>query len=145
MNILSDKLAKSHTKRPEHGYKSENFWETEPLLITAQNHDIRTNLIKSKSIIRNRLASVDYVLIRDKTINHMIGEWEYKPRHGWEGKMISQELCKKLKFYHTAKRYLHKPESIPENKMHKILWDFQIQTDHLIPTRRPNLVIIYNK
>ena len=25
---------------------------------------------------------------------------------------------------------------------HKILWDFEIQTDHLISTRRPDLVLI---
>ena len=28
---------------------------------------------------------------------------------------------------------------------HKILWDFVIQTDHLIPARRPNLVIMNKK
>ena len=28
-------------------------------------------------------------------------------------------------------------ESIQENKMHQILWDFEIQTDHLISDRRP--------
>ena len=29
--------------------------------------------------------------------------------------------------------------------MHEILWDFEIQTDHLIPTRTSNLVIINKK
>ena len=28
---------------------------------------------------------------------------------------------------------------------HKLLWDFNIQTDHLIPTRKPDLIIINNK
>ena len=27
---------------------------------------------------------------------------------------------------------MHKPESVLENETHKILWDFQIQTDHPI-------------
>ena len=40
---------------------------------------------------------------------------------------------------------MHKPESILENEMHKILWDFEIQIDHLILARRPDLVIINNK
>ena len=31
---------------------------------------------------------------------------------------------------------MHKSESVLENEMHKIFWDFEIQTDHLIPTRR---------
>ena len=37
---------------------------------------------------------------------------------------------------------MHKPKSVPENKMHKILWNFEMQTDHLIPARIPNLVMI---
>ena len=37
---------------------------------------------------------------------------------------------------------MHKPESILENKTHKILWYFEIQTDHLIQARRQDLVII---
>ena len=40
--------------------------------------------------------------------------------------------------------YMHKPESILENETYEILWDFKIQTDHLISTRRPDLVIINN-
>ena len=36
---------------------------------------------------------------------------------------------------------MHKPESVMEYKTHKILWDFEIQTDHLIPARRLDLVI----
>ena len=40
---------------------------------------------------------------------------------------------------------MHKPESVLENETHKILWDFEIQTDHLIPARRPDLVLINKK
>ena len=46
------------------------------------------------------------------------------------GEVIHRELCKKLKLDHTTKWYMHKPESTLENK---ILWDFEIQMDHLIP------------
>ena len=35
---------------------------------------------------------------------------------------------------------MHKPESAQKNETHKILWDFEIQTDHLIPARRPELL-----
>ena len=35
---------------------------------------------------------------------------------------------------------MHEPESIRENEMDKILCDIEIQTDHLIQARRPNLV-----
>ena len=37
---------------------------------------------------------------------------------------------------------MHDPESVQENEMHKLLWDFDIQTDHLISARRPDRVKI---
>ena len=61
------------------------------------------------------------------------------------GKGIHRELCKKLEFDHTTKWYMRKPEFILENGIHKILWDIKIQTDHRIPTKRPDLVIINKK
>ena len=40
---------------------------------------------------------------------------------------------------------MHYPESDPENETHKLLWDFEIQTDQLISAKRPDLVIINKK
>ena len=40
---------------------------------------------------------------------------------------------------------MHNPESVLENDTHKLLWDFDIQTDHLISARRPDLIIINKK
>ena len=37
---------------------------------------------------------------------------------------------------------MHKPAPVLENDSHKLLWDFNIQTDHLIPARRLDLIII---
>ena len=37
---------------------------------------------------------------------------------------------------------MHNPAPVLENATHKLLWDFNIQTDHLIPARRPDLIII---
>ena len=37
---------------------------------------------------------------------------------------------------------MHNPAPVLENDMHKLLWDFNIQTDHLIPARRQDLIII---
>ena len=36
-------------------------------------------------------------------------------------------------------------ESFQENETRRILWDFKIQTDHLIAAQRPDLVIINKK
>ena len=35
---------------------------------------------------------------------------------------------------------MHNPVSVLKNEMHKLLWDFEIQTDHLISTRQTDLV-----
>ena len=40
---------------------------------------------------------------------------------------------------------MHNPPSVLENETQKLLWDFDIQTDHLISTRRQDLVIINKK
>ena len=40
---------------------------------------------------------------------------------------------------------MHKLESILENEVYKINRDFEIQTDHLILARRPDLVLIHEK
>ena len=37
---------------------------------------------------------------------------------------------------------MHNPESVLENETHKLLWDFETQTGHLISARRPDLIII---
>ena len=61
---------------------------------------------------------------------------ENKIRHDEVRKGINWELCKKLKFYHTTKWYMHKSKSVLENQMYKILWEFEIQTNHQIPARK---------
>ena len=40
---------------------------------------------------------------------------EYKTWYDWEGKGIHWELCKKFKFDHTNKWYMHNLESVLEN------------------------------
>ena len=88
---------------------------------------------------------------RDKTINHIISECsklaqkEYKTRNNWVGKVIHWEMCKKFKFDHMNKWDMHNPAPVLENNPHKLLWDFDIHTDHLISARRPDLIIINNR
>ena len=59
--------------------------------------------------------------------------------------MIHREMCKKFKFDHTNKWYMHNPAPVIENDTDKVLWYFNIQTDRLIPARRPDLIIINKK
>ena len=40
---------------------------------------------------------------------------------------------------------MHNPAPVLENDTHKLQWDFDIQTDHQVPARRPDLIIINKK
>ena len=143
-NILHDKtwtwLRKGNFKR-----------ERESLLIAAQNHAVRTNHIKARIYKTQQNSKCGLCSDRDETINHIISEWsklaqkEYKTRPGWVGQVFHWEMCKKLKFDHTNKWYMHNPAPVPENNTHKLQSDFDIHTDHLISARRPDLIIINKK
>ena len=54
-------------------------------------------------------------------------------------------MYKKFKFDHTNKWYMHNPAPVLENNSHKLLWDFDIHTDHLISARRPDLINNYQQ
>ena len=125
--------------------------ETVSVLIVAQNNAIRTNQIKARIDKTQQNSKCRLCCDRDETINHIISECsklaqkEYKIRHDWVGKVIHWELCKKFKFDPTNKWYVHNPAAVLENDTHKLLWDFDIQTDHLISARRPDLIVINYK
>ena len=87
-------------------------------------------------------------MLADEMVIHIseyskLARMENKTKHDWVGYVIHWESCKRLKFDHTTKGYMHKPESFREK--HKILWDFEIQTDYLILARRLNLDLIEKK
>ena len=84
-------------------------------------------------------------------MNHIISECsklvqkKYKTRYAFVGKVINWEMCNKFKFDYTNKWYMHNLELVLGNETHELLWDFDIQTDHLISTRRLDLIIIIKK
>ena len=89
--------------------------ETEYPQIAAQNNDIRTNHINSRTDKTQQNS-------KDETINHIISECskllqkEYKTRHDWVVKVNHWELCKKFKSYHTNKWYRDNPTSVLDAK-----------------------------
>ena len=141
-NISHDKtwLRKGNFKR-----------ETESFLIAVEDNAVRTNHIKAKIDKTQQNSKYRLCGDRDETINHIISECsklaqrEYKARHDWVGKVIHWEICKKCKFDHTNKWYMHNPAAVLENDTHKLLWDFNIHRDHLITVRRPDLIKINKK
>ena len=129
--------------------RKENFKrEMKCLLIAAQDNAIRTNHIKARIDKTQQNSKCRLCGDRDETINHIISECcklaqkECKARHDWVGKVIHWEMCRRVQFDHTNEWYIHNPAPVLENDTHKLLWDFNIQTDQLIPARRPDLIII---
>ena len=106
--------------------------KTEFLLIVAQYNTIRTNHIKARIDKMQQNSKCRLYGDRNKTINHIISECsklvqkECKTRHDWVGKVIYWQMCKKFKFDHTNKWYMHNPASVLENDTHKLRWDFDI-------------------
>ena len=131
--------------------KKRKLWETESLLIATQNNAVRTNHIKARIDKTQQNSKCRLWGNREEKINHIISECskfaqkEYKTWHDWVGKVIHWEMYKKLKFDHMNKWYMHNPAPVQENGTHKLLWDFDIHTDHLISARRPDFIIINKK
>ena len=74
-----------------------------------------------------------------------LAQKDYKTRHVWVSKVIHWEICKKFKFDQTNKYYIHNSATVLENDTPKLLCDFDIQMDHVISARRPDLIVIHNK
>ena len=122
-----------------HGEKRETTKERKNwiALTAAQYNLIGINYIKVKiSMLKNckcRLCGGHIKWMLKTGI-------KYKSRHDWVGKIIHWKLCKILQIDSTNKWDIHKPDL--ENKNRKIHWDFEIQTDHPIHTRRLDLAWI---
>ena len=71
-----------------------------------------------------------------------LAQKEYKTRNDCVGKGIHLEMSKTFKFDHANKWYMHNPAPALENNTHKLQWDCDIHTDHLISARRPDRIII---
>ena len=125
--------------------------ETESLIVAAQNQSIRTNLVKAKTD-KSQGDSLCRVCRKvDESIDHIVSgcsklaQKEYKRRHDNLGKIVHWMLARKFNFVAGDKWHEHEPENVLENENYKILWDFSIQTDHVIEVWRPDLVAVDKK
>ena len=72
----------------------------------------------------------------------MLAQREYKRRHDNIARNIHWELCGELDIDRANKWYEHQPEGVSRKGNTKILWDFNIQCDHEIEARRPDIVVV---
>ena len=122
--------------------------ETEGLITAAQDQSLRTNVMKARIEKANVSPMCRMCNKAEETVFHIVSECskmaqtEYKGRHDKLAKVIHWDLCKKYGVKVLAKWYDHVPEKVVENDQVKILWDFNIQTDHVIQHRRPDVVLL---
>ena len=132
-------------------HRSDLKRETEGLLVAAQDQALCTNWIKSKIHKDGSQASCRLCHQRDETIDHILSccpkltQGEYKARHDKVAAALHWNLCKKFGFKHHHQWYNHHAEKILENDSVKLLWDFHIQTDHVVEHCRPDLLLVEKK
>ena len=59
--------------------------------------------------------------------------------HDNVAKVVHWKLCEKYHLEKKDKWYEHAPDSVSENDEVKLLWDLNIQCDHVIEARRPDI------
>ena len=122
--------------------------ETEGLITAAQDQSLRTNVMKAR-IDKSHVSPMCRMCnAAEETVFHIVSECrvhaqtEYKGRHDKLAKVIHWDLCKKYGVKVQSKWYDHVPKKVEETDHVKILWDFNIQTDHVIEHRRPDVVVL---
>ena len=147
--------------RQTKGVRSKESWvclqngdlkkETESLIVAAQNQSIRRNLVKAKIDKSQKDTLCRLCKKADESINHVVSgcsklaQKESKRRHDNLGKIVHWKLARKCNLEAGDKWYEHEPERVLENEDYKVLWDFSIQTDHIIEAQRSNLVVVDKK
>ena len=133
-------------------YQQDLKKETEGLLIAAQDQALRTNYIKHKidkvpgssplcRMCRNHNETIDHIL----SACPKLAQTEYKARHDRIAAALHWSLCKVFGFKHAKYWYEHRAEKVLENDDVKLLWDFHIQSDHMIEHCRPDLLLVDKK
>ena len=125
--------------------------ETEGLVIAAQDQALRTNYIKKKidKADINPICRLCYK--SSETIDHIVSgceklaQNEYKKRHDKVAAIIHWNMCRNHNFDYSERWYEHRAEKVLENDDIKLLWDFHIQTDHVIEHCRPDILILKKK
>ena len=123
--------------------------ETEGLLIAAQDQALRTNYVKHMidktpgssplcRLCRNHYETIDHILNGCPKLS----QTEYKCRHDKVAAALHWSLCKEYGFPRSKRWYEHRAEKVLENGQVKILWDFHVQSDHVIEHCRPDLLLV---
>ena len=121
---------------------------TEVLIFAAQEQALRTNYVKFH--VDKTVESPLCRMCNEKSesVSHLVSECsklakrKYKRRHDNVARIIHWEMCRLYELDRADKWFEHQPSSVLETNRTKVLWDFNIQYDHIIEARRPDIVIV---
>ena len=122
--------------------------QTEALIYAGQEQALRTNYVKyhiDKTVesplcrlCGEKGESVNLIVCECKRLSQR----KYKQRHDNVAKVFHWKLCEKYHLEKKDKWYKHVPDSVSENDEVNLLWDVNIQCDHVIEARRPDIVVV---
>ena len=122
--------------------------ETEALIVAAQDQALNTKCHKAKILQTSNDPKCRMCKQQDETVSHILSgcakmaQTEYLKRHNNVAAAIHREICNHYSFPINRRPWLHQPDTITEDDQVKILWDMEVQTDRLIPSRRPDIVVV---
>ena len=117
-------------------------------MCAAQEQALRVNAIKYSIDKTSDTPLCRLGNEKTESITHIVSACsilarsQYRKCHDKIGTYVQWLLCRKYHLLCSDKWYTHKPQSVQENDEHKILWDFNIQTNKITEHRRPDIVCI---
>ena len=119
------------------------------MIFAAQEQVLKTNWIRKNIDGQEVSEKCRMCGERDESITHLIAECKklaqkkHKQRHDNIARIVHLELCQEFGLVGEVKWYNHKPASVVENERMRMMWDFNIQRDHVIQYRRPGIDVLY--
>ena len=115
------------------------------MIMAAQDQALRTRYIQRSIDGTNIYPKCRGCNQKDETINHIASEGpalaqkQYKKRHDTVARTEHWNLCKKYQLPCSNKWYEYQLQPVTENENAKLLWDYSIRMDRMIPAHRPGL------
>ena len=124
---------------------------TEATIFAIQEQAITTKHIEKYVHKSNNDNMCRLCLKYSETIHHVVSgcpvlaPTKYTERHDNVGKLLFIKLANHFELIHKNEQwYSYNPPPVLENENAKLLWNFNIQTDHTIKHNKPDL-IVYDK
>ena len=113
--------------------------ETEGMIMAVQDQALRTRYIQRAIDRTNISPKCRKRNQKDETINRIASECpalaqnQYKKRHDTMARAMHWNLCKKYQMPCSNKWYEHQSQPVTENEDAKLLWDYSVRTDRVMP------------